>query len=206
MNLKGLFIQFEADPDMEQKVPGFMASLTSFSRQVKNKAWYAFHDKSRKYGIFMVADGEQILAGEIQEAIMKESGKLFKAFPEVTIVDILEYKLPAKQADEDTKALLLTFKAKEEHEQKVEEFLADARSFAIRENDTTAWFAFRLPNGEYGIFDSFPHKSGRFRHLLGRIPRELAKHAFSLLGSFPDLDLLDILEEKLEQSDLQLTV
>ncbi len=35
------------------------------------------------------------------------------------------------------------------------------------------------------------------RALAGRIPRELAKHAASLLGSVPDMDRCDVLAAKL---------
>jgi len=35
------------------------------------------------------------------------------------------------------------------------------------------------------------------RALAGRVPRELAKHAASLLGSVPDMDKCDVLAAKL---------
>ena len=40
---------------------------------------------------------------------------------------------------------------------------------------------------------------GRLKRLTGHVPRELAKHALSLLGSLPDPDLLDVLAENLRQ-------
>ncbi|MFC3110298.1 hypothetical protein ACFQAT_22095 [Undibacterium arcticum] len=46
------------------------------------------------------------------------------------------------------------------------------------------------------IFDVFPDNGGRFAHLAGHGPRELAKHALSLLGSMPDLEILNVLAEK----------
>jgi hypothetical protein len=67
----------------------------------------------------------------------------------------------------------------------------------LREARTTAWFAIRLDSGEYGIFDAFPDTGGRFAHLTGRVPRELAKHAFGLLGGMPHMKLLDVVAEKL---------
>ena len=42
-----------------------------------------------------------------------------------------------------------------------------------------------------------PHHAGRLKHLTGRVARELATHAFSLLGGVPDPELLDVLAEKL---------
>jgi hypothetical protein len=64
------------------------------------------------------------------------------------------------------------------------------------EIDTKAWFAIRLEEGEFGIFDTFPDQSGRFKHLTGHVPRELAKHALSLLGGLPDPELPSVLAEK----------
>jgi hypothetical protein len=75
------------------------------------------------------------------------------------------------------------------------QFLKNAQPLAMAEEETTAWFAIRLPNGEYGIFDVFPDNGGRLTHLVGRIPQELAKHALSLLGSFPDMDMLKVTAE-----------
>ena len=65
------------------------------------------------------------------------------------------------------------------------------------EPKTTAWFAIRTEDGEYGIFDVFPDNGGRFAHLAGHVPRELAKHALTLLGSMPEMEMLSVEAEKL---------
>lgn len=98
---------------------------------------------------------------------------------------------------------MLTFKAKSGHEQEVEEFLREAKSLVKDEPKTTAWFAIRLDDGNYGIFDVFPDNGGRFAHLTGRVPRELTKHALSLLGSMPDMDMLNVVAEKIDTTPLQ---
>lgn len=67
----------------------------------------------------------------------------------------------------------------------------------VDEPETVAWFAILTDDNQYGIFDVFPDHGGRFKHLTGHVPRELAKHALSLLGSVPDPDLLNVLAEKL---------
>ena len=66
------------------------------------------------------------------------------------------------------------------------------------EPKTTAWFAIQTDEGEFGIFDVFPDNGGRFAHLVGHVPRELAKHALTLLGSMPDMELLSVEAEKLD--------
>ena len=120
--------------------------------------------------------------------------------PKIQKLDVLAYKLPqAALTEPNTKGLVLTFEAKKGHEQQVEQFLRDARALVLEEPDTTAWFAIHTDDDKYGIFDVFPDHGGRLKHLTGHVPRELAKHALSLLGSLPDPDLLDVLAENLRQ-------
>ena len=92
-----------------------------------------------------------------------------------------------------TRGLLLTFKAKQGHQADVERFLRDAQALVEREPGTAAWFALHLEDGEYGIFDVFPDNMARLSHLSGQVPRELTKHALSLLGGVPDMDMLQVL-------------
>ena len=65
-----------------------------------------------------------------------------------------------------------------------------------QEPKTIAWFAIRLDDSHFGIFDVFPDNGGRFAHLTGHVPRELAKHSLSLLGSVPDIGMLDVVDAK----------
>jgi hypothetical protein len=96
------------------------------------------------------------------------------------------------EAARDTKGLLLSFQAKSGYEDQVSGFLIDARRYVVAEPGTTAWFAIRRENGEYGIFDVFPDNGARFAHLTGHVPRELAKHALTLLGSMPEMHLVTV--------------
>ena len=97
-----------------------------------------------------------------------------------------------------TKGLLLTFRPKSGHEPDVEQFLKSAKTFVDAEPQTTAWFAIRLADGHYGIFDVSPDHGGRFAHLTGHVGRELAKHALTLLGSLPDPELPNVIASKLD--------
>jgi len=62
---------------------------------------------------------------------------------------------------------------------------------------TAAWFAIRFGRSDYGIFDVFPDNEGRMKHLTGKLPRELLKDALSFLGGIPDIDMVNVIEEKL---------
>ena len=69
-----------------------------------------------------------------------------------------------------TKGLLLTFTAKPDHEPEVEAILMDAQPMAAAEEGTAAWYALRMANGDYGIFDVFPNRRSRLRHITGEHP------------------------------------
>ncbi|MDD5321189.1 MAG: hypothetical protein PHD43_11365 [Methylococcales bacterium] len=199
----GLLVKMEAKPGKDSEVEELLLSaLTMIRREANTTAWFAIRFGRSEYGIFDVfpdeAAREAHLSGPVAKELLGQADVLFTEPPRIQKVDILADKLPVTTPNEpDTKALLLTFKAKSGNEQEVEQFLRDAKPLVEAEPDTTAWFAIHLDDGEYGIFDVFPDHTGRFKHLTGHVPRELAKHALSLLGSFPDPSLPNLLAEKL---------
>ena len=97
----------------------------------------------------------------------------------------------------NTRGLLVRMHARPGKEHAVEEFLRSALPLIVDEPQTSAWFAVRFGRGEYGIFDVFPDNGARFVHLVGHVPRELAKHARTLLGSVPELEMVSVQAEKL---------
>jgi hypothetical protein len=107
-------------------------------------------------------------------------------------VDVLAVKPLCARSEVVTKGVLLTFNAKPDHEPAVEDFLSAARPIAEEEGGTTAWYALRMADGGFGIFDVFPSSLARLRHLTGRVPRELLTRGRSLLGGFPKVHLLDV--------------
>jgi quinol monooxygenase YgiN len=191
----------EAKPGKDYDIEEFLKSAPPLVRkEPATTAWWAVRFGRSEYGIFDVfpdeVSREAHLAGAVAMALTEQSDALFAQPPRIQKVKVLADKLPAAApAGSDSKALLLTFKAKAGHELEVEQFLRDAKAFVEQEPRTTAWFAIELDNGDFGIFDVFPDNGGRFAHLTGHVPRELAKHSLSLLGSVPDIDLLNVLAE-----------
>lgn len=200
---EGLLVRLEAKAGNDALVEDFLRSaLPMVQREPLTTAWFAIRFGRSEYGIFDVfpdaAGREAHLAGPFARALMERRDQLFTGEPRIQRLTVLAKKLPIiSLVDQVTKGLLLTFKAKSGHEQEVEKFLIDAQPIVQEEAETTAWFAIHLDSGEYGIFDAFPDGGGRFKHITGHVPRELAKHAFSLLGSFPDMEMHNVLAAKL---------
>ena len=162
-------------------------------------AWFALRFGRGEYGIFdafATEEGRQAhLKGRLATELMAESTQLMldKA-PEIDRLDIVASKMPSElPAVPVTCGLLLSFRARKGNEVKVEQFLRDAQPLAQDEAGTIAWFALRWPEGRYGIFDVFPDHGARFAHITGHVPRELTKHALTLLGGMPSMDMLDVL-------------
>jgi quinol monooxygenase YgiN len=202
MVTQGLLVRLEAKPGKDTDVEEFLRSALPLVRQeLATTAWFALRFGRSEYGIFDVfpneSGREEHLAGPVAIALADQTDALFARAPRIQKLSVLADKLPVTAPSEpDTKALLLTFKAKPGHEQEVEQFLRDAKPMVQQEPKTTAWFAIHLDDGDYGIFDVFPDNGGRFAHLTGYVPRELAKHALSWLGSVPDMEMINVLAEK----------
>lgn len=93
--------------------------------------------------------------------------------------------------------LLVTLKAKAGKEHEVEEFLKSALPIVRQEPATTAWFAIRLGQSEFGIFDVFPDEAGRDAHLSGAVAAALMEKAQELLAEPPRIEKIDVLAHKL---------
>ena len=93
-------------------------------------------------------------------------------------------------------ALQARLEAKPDKTAEVAEFLESALPMAEAEEDTTTWFALRLDETTFGIFDTFPDEDGRQAHLDGDIAAELMARADELLAEEPQIDEVDVLAAK----------
>jgi quinol monooxygenase YgiN len=200
---KGLLVRLESRDETKSELDSFLKSALPLAlEEPATTAWFAVHFGGKEYGIFDVfpdETGRQAhLDGPIAKALMTRGLALLSKPPRIQRLDIIASKLPATQVTQvDTKAVLLTFQAKPEHEDRLYNFLREAKPWVDEEPDTTAWFSMRLDDGKFGIFDTFPDQAGRLKHVAGRVARELATHALPLLGGVPDPEFLDVLAEKL---------
>ena len=75
-------------------------------------------------------------------------------------------------------------------------FLEGGRSIAAAEDGTITWYAFKVSDTTYGIFDTFETEDARQAHLNGEIPKALGQVAPNLLAADPDIRPIDILAVK----------
>src|SRR5881628_3882508 len=92
--------------------------------------------------------------------------------------------------------LLVRLHARKGQEAELGKFLAGALPAAQAEPETRVWFALRLSESEYGIFDAFPDDAGRKAHLAGPIAAQLMKRAGELLAEPPRIEQVDVLAAK----------
>lgn len=200
---KGLLVRLHSKDETKDEVEAFLKSALPMAREEASTiAWFAIHFGGNEFGIFDVfpdETGRQAhLEGPIAQALMARAGALLSQPPHIQKVDIIASKLPGVPAPQaDTKAVLLTLEPKAGHEDRLRSFLREARAWVDEEPETTAWFAMQLDDWKFAIFDAFPGQGGRLKHLAGRVARELAAHAFTLLGGLPEPELPEILAEKL---------
>ncbi len=155
MITKGLLVRLESRDETTSELEAFLKSALPMAREeAATTAWFAVHFGGKQYGVFDVfpddAGRQAHLDGPIAKALMTQGVALLAKPPEIQRLDVIASKLPSTPVVlADTKAVLLTFEPKAEHEDRLYSFLRDAKPWVEEEPDTTAWFALRLENGRF---------------------------------------------------------
>jgi len=92
---------------------------------------------------------------------------------------------------------LVTTVAKPGKEADLASFLQSALPLAEAEPGTIAWFAIRIDESTYGIFDVFETEEARQAHINGPIAAALLSKADELLAEPPSIKPIDVLAAKL---------
>src|SRR6478672_9568138 len=95
-----------------------------------------------------------------------------------------------------TVGVLALLQAKPEKDADLAAFLESGREIAVAEQGTVTWYAFKLEDSTYGIFDTFETEDARNAHLAGEIPRALAQVSPELLAKDPEIHLIGVLAVK----------
>jgi quinol monooxygenase YgiN len=75
-------------------------------------------------------------------------------------------------------------------------FLQAGRDLALAEQDTVTWYAFKISETRYAIFDTFADQDGRTAHINGEIAKALATITDDLLAGEPSIQPVDIIAAK----------
>ncbi len=93
-------------------------------------------------------------------------------------------------------ALFARLEAKPGKEADVAAFLETGLSLAQQEVTTPIWFALRLSESTFGIFDAFAGEADREAHLHGPIAQALRARADELFARPPSIERIDVLGMK----------
>ena len=95
-----------------------------------------------------------------------------------------------------TLGLLAQLEAKPGKGEELGDFLRGGRELAVAEEGTVTWYAFKIDDTHYGIFDTFETEDARQAHIDGEIPKALGQVADDLLAAAPDIRPIDLLAVK----------
>ena len=95
-----------------------------------------------------------------------------------------------------TLGILALLEAKTGKGEQLAAFLKAGRELAAAEEGTVTWYAFKISNTSYGIFDTFATGDARTAHINGQIPAALAQISADLLARAPDIQPVSLLAVK----------
>ena len=95
-----------------------------------------------------------------------------------------------------TVGVLALLEAKPDKGADLAAFLESGRAIAAAEQGTVTWYALKLEDSRYGIFDTFETEDARNAHLGGEIPRALAQIGPDLLAKDPEIHMVEVLAVK----------
>jgi quinol monooxygenase YgiN len=93
-------------------------------------------------------------------------------------------------------AFFARFEARPGKEEEVARFLDLALDMAKKEPTTINWYALRLSQSTFGVFDTFNDEDGRQKHLNGPIGQALMAKAPELFSSPPSIEPVEVLGSK----------
>ena len=95
-----------------------------------------------------------------------------------------------------TLGILALLEAKAGKGDELAAFLKAGRDLAVAEEGTVTWYAFKISDTSYGIFDTFATGDARTAHINGQIPAALAQVSADLLAGAPDIRPVNLLAVK----------
>lgn len=199
----GLLVIIKAKSGKSEKVKDFLLdSPTLVDQESQTVSWFAFQIDQRTFGIydtFTFEQGKQAhLTGEVAKALLANTNGLLENID--VKMDIRPIRVIASNHKEGIhkKGLLVIMKAKEGKSKTMESFLEVGKQLVADEPGTVAWYALKLDNTTYAIFDTFAENMERDAHLRGKMAKALMKNAPVFLEGFKtsDIQKIDVLYAK----------
>jgi len=199
----GLLVIMKAKPGKEQAVKHFLqGGLQLVNREPQTVAWFAFQIDKNTFGIydtFEVEAGRQAhLKGEVAKALLANADDLLENFDANTSIQTVDVIASNHKLGIQNKGLLVIMKAKKGKSQDVENFLNAGKELVSNEAKTLSWYAIKIDEFRYAIFDTFTEDAGRNAHLSGKVAAALMENAPVILESFEGsaIQTIDILASK----------
>ncbi len=96
----------------------------------------------------------------------------------------------------NTVAVWVEMEAKPGKEGELEAFLKSAAPLVQHEPNTTAWYAVKLSDSRFAIFDTFTGDAGRQAHMKGETATTLVTKVEALFANPPQIHSLAVLAAK----------
>ncbi len=90
----------------------------------------------------------------------------------------------------------MTFEAKPGKQDELIEWLRKSLDDVMNEAGTITWYAFRIDDTTFGVFDTFEDEIGRHAHINGKVTESLGQLTSKLLTGPPQVRQIDILAMK----------
>ena len=199
----GLLVIMKAKPGKEEALKSFLfGGLDLVNQEPLTLSWYAFQIDANTFGIydtFEVEAGRQAhLKGEVAAALLANAGELLENFDASTAVQTVNIIASNHKKGAQNNGLLVIMKAKKGKSKDVENFLSAGMQLVGDEPNTLSWYAIKMDESTYAIFDTFASNEGRDAHLTGKVAAALLQNAPVLLNNFETsaIQKIDILASK----------
>ena len=192
----GLLATIVAKPGKEGEVAALLqAGQQLVEQEQQTLIWFSFRISEDTFGIFDAFADEAgrtaHLEGRLAAALMGRADELLAVAPRIEPVEVLGRKYVAGTNVATGNPVRLHAKAEQRDE--LERLLVAGQTMVDAETQTPVWFAFRISDDEFGIYDVFPSDAGRTAHVEGELAAALLGRADELLAEPPSIAPVDVL-------------
>ncbi|MEP1488516.1 MAG: hypothetical protein ABJK28_08815 [Algibacter sp.] len=199
----GLLVTMKAKSGKEQDVKDFLLSgLELVNDEPQTVSWFAYQIDESTFGIydtFEIEAGRQAhLTGEVAKALLANADNLLESFDVNVSIQPVNVIASNHKPGIQNKGLLVIMKAKAGTSTDVENFLQVGKQLVGDEPKTLSWYAIKLDDTTFAIFDTFADDTGRDAHLTGKVAAALMENAPVILSDFEAtaIQKIDILASK----------